>query len=193
MPKYSNTPPNDPRGYALPIVRTPAGRKFQAIITSEDLIGCNTHFWGGKTVPCEAPDCEACKNGMPYRWHAYCSAVLHPQGLHVIYEVTALAAEALVTFRHSNGTLRGCAIEAYRWKGSANGRVIIKCERTSRTLDSLPKPPDLIHCLSIIWQLPDKDLTPVHHSPFGQQLDVSSDHRPMTHPLNKGPSDVKKA
>lgn len=193
MPKFTNTPPNDPRGYALPIVRTPAGKKFQAIITSDDLIGCNTHFWGGKTVPCEAPECDACKNGMPYRWHAYCSAVLHPSGLHVIYEVTALAAEALVTFRRTNSTLRGCAVDAYRWRGSANGRVIIRCERTSRSLDSLPNPPDLIHCLSIIWQLPADKMLPQDHSPFGQHLHFQQASQSVNHPQTKGPSNVKKA
>lgn len=193
MPKFTNSPPSDPRGYALPIVRTPAGRKFQAIITSDDLVGCNTHFWGGKTVPCESPDCEPCKKGIPYRWHAYCSAVLHPQGLHVLYEVTALAAETLVTYRRSNSTLRGCALEAYRWKGAANGRVIIKCERTSRDLDSLPSPPDLVHCLSIIWQLPKNSIEEGEHSPFGSRLHVDSAHTNTNHPQNEGNPDVKQA
>lgn len=193
MPAFSNTPPTDPRGYALPIMRTPTSRKFQAIITSDDLIGCNTHFWGGKTVPCEAPDCEACKNGMPFRWHAYCSAVLHPQGLHILYEVTALAAEALVTFRRANSTLRGCAIEAYRWRQNPNGRVIIKCERTSRSLESLPDPPDLIKCLSIIWQIPADAMAKQEHTQFGARIHVEADYPGHKHPIPRGPSDAKQA
>lgn len=190
MLKFSNTPPDDPRGHALPIVRTPAGKKFAAVITSDDIVGCNTHFWGGKTVPCEVPDCEACKNGMPYRWHAYCSAVLQPSGLHVLYETTALAAENLVTFRRSNGTLRGCLIDAYRWRGSANGRVIIKCERTSQALDTLPPEPNLIRCLAIIWQLPENGVACGDATPFGANLNVACAKGPMNHPPNKGPSDA---
>lgn len=186
MPKYSNVPPKDPRGYALPIVRTPAGRKFRATITSPDIIGCNTHFWGGKTVPCEAPECEACRNGVPFRWHAYCSAILHPNNLHVVYETTALAAENLVLYRKSHATLRGCLIEAYRWRGAANGRIIIHCEPSAQAPDTLPTPPDLTKCLAIIWQLPEAQVSTQDPTGFGTRVAVAT--RP---PTNRHPQPLR--
>ncbi len=154
VPKFTDTPPTDPRGHALPIIRTPAQKKFQIVLTAPTMIGTNTHFWGGKTVPCETPECPACQKGVPYRWHAYTSGVLQPNNLHVIYELTALASENLVTYRKNHGTLRGCLVSAYRWRGAPNGRIVLKCEPCAQPVETLPTPPDLVTCLSIIWQLP---------------------------------------
>lgn len=187
MPKYTNVPPKDPRGHALPIMRTPAGKKFRCTITSPDIVGCNTHYWGGKTVPCEAPECEACRNGIPYRWHAYCSAVLHPNMLHIIYEVTALAAEALVLYRKSHTTLRGCLVEAYRWRGAANGRIILKCEPSAQPPDSLPTPPDLTRCLAIIWQLPEDAVSTDETDAFVTRVAASTTIPGTKFPEAKGP------
>jgi len=58
----------------LPLVRTPANRSLKAVVTSDALIGTDTHFWGGHTVPCERPECDACNHGIAYRWHGYLSA-----------------------------------------------------------------------------------------------------------------------
>lgn len=170
MPKYSDVPPADSAGVAMPIQRTPANRTLTAIITSDNLIGCNTHFWHGHTVPCDPPDCEPCKDSVPYRWHAYCSAFIPNTSLHFLYECTAAAAEQLVLYRRAYGTLRGCQFSAYRWRSAPNGRVIIKTEQSAIPSDVLPKAPDLEHVLAILWQLPEKNVQSSDATAFGKQV-----------------------
>jgi len=154
MPTWTNQIPDDPRGYALPLVRTPAVGTLEAIITSTDLIGTETHFWGGHTVPCTRTDCEACERGSPYRWHAYLSAYNPKDQLHFIFECTAHAAKPLGDYRKAHKNLRGCQFQAYRWKHTRNGRVILRCKPSDLHPAILPAAPDLPRIMSIIWRLP---------------------------------------
>lgn len=158
MPKWTHSPPDDPRGPGLPILRTPAASPLRAIVTSTDLVGCDTHFWGGHTIPCERPDCDACNAGIPYRWHAYLTAYNDRDCLHFLFECTAQAAANFVDYREQHKTLRACLFEAYRWRRTRNGRVIIKCEQWAGNPAVLPRPPDLTKLMAIIWRLPQHDV-----------------------------------
>ena len=154
MPSWTKSPPEDSRGQGLPLLRTPAVRSIRAIVTSKTLIGTDTHFWGGHTVPCERPECEACNNGIGYRWHGYLTAYNPNDQLHFIFEMTANAATVFNDYQTVNDTLRCCQFEAYRWKHVKNGRVIIKCERSAINPAALPNAPDLERVMAIIWRLP---------------------------------------
>lgn len=158
MPQYSNRPPADTTGVSFPIVRTPAAHPLKAIVTSDDILGCMTHFWHGHTVPCDRPNCEPCEEGTPYRWHAYCTAFVPNSSLHFLFECTAAAADQLVQYRKAYGTLRGCTFTAYRWKQKINGRIILKTEQSAMSGDALPKAPNLEKVLAILWQLPDQNV-----------------------------------
>jgi len=162
MPNWSNDVPKDPRGHGLPLLRTPAARPLAAIVTSDNLIGTETHFWGGHTVPCEGPECEACQSGIAYRWHAYLSAFNPDDQLHFIFECTAQAAQTFAEYRTDHKTLRGCQFHAYRWKRAKNGRVIIKCETSGINPKVLPRAPDLCRIMAIIWRLPIPNVTIDH-------------------------------
>lgn len=153
MPTYTNAPPPDPRGNSFTLIRTPANGILSALITCSDMVGCPTHWYGGRTVPCESDNCVPCSEGIPWRWHAYVSAVLSKTHRHVLIEFTAQAAEHLVIFRNAQTTLRGCHINARRAHNRHNGRVIITCKPTDLTDMRLPKEPNLIAALSIIWNL----------------------------------------
>ncbi len=165
MPTFSRNVPKDPRGPAFTIVRTPTTRTMQAIVTSPDLVGCFTHFWKGRTVPCDAPDCEACRDSMPFRWHAYMSAYIPQTGVHFLFECTAQAAEHFTDFRDNHSTLRGCLFQAKRMNARANGRIIINCKPADLTSIKLPSPPDLIKVLSILWDFPTTDLEASKRNP----------------------------
>lgn len=155
MPTYSNQIPDDPRGPALPIRRTPAFSKLRAIVTSDDLLGTYTHYYKGRTQPCERPDCEPCKNGMPYRWHAYFACEDLETALHFIFEVTATGAGPFIEYRDAQGTLRGCLFEATRWKNRPNGRILVRMKPADLTERRLLKPPNLEKCLAILWNYKD--------------------------------------
>lgn len=194
MPNWTHTPPDDPRGHGLPLVRTPAARSLKAIATCDHLIGTDTHFWGGHTVPCLRPKCDACHNGIRYEWHGYISAFNQFDQLHFIFEVTAQAARAFADYHQEHKTLRCCAFEAYRWKHTRNGRVIIKCERSAVAPHALPPAPDLCKIMSIIWRLPANNVQEDGNRSTSRRphLDVhldgdgqSSDPRDYAVPINE--------
>jgi len=155
MPNFTDRPPADDGERALPIKRTPANRPLVAAITSQEILGCNTHFFGGHTVPCEAPDCEPCSKGIPWRWHGYVGAIEQKTRLHFIFEFTAQAGDVLREFFDLHKTLRGCIITAERMHHRPNGRVVLQCKAGDLARLNLPEPPDMRACLAIIWHLPD--------------------------------------
>lgn len=175
MPTWSNDVPDSPRGPALPIRRTPPNKPLTAIVTSEDLIGCYTHFWKGSTVPCDGPQCDAHQAGIPYRWHAYMSAVDTMNNLHFIYEVTALGAKNFTDYRDIHNTLRGCFFQARRWNSKPNGRILIQMKPCDQSERHLPSPPDLRKCMAIIWSLPADSVTTPNVHPENRMKQVQVD------------------
>lgn len=159
MPQYSRTVPDHPRGPALPIRRTPAQRPLDGIVTSDDLIGCYTHFYKGSTIPCEGDNCKAHAEGIPFRWHAYFSAVETKTNLHFLMEVTALAAKHFTDYRDLQGTLRGCMFRTERWNRRPNGRILVQTKKANLDDRLLPSAPDLEKCLAVLWSLPAGDVS----------------------------------
>jgi hypothetical protein len=191
MPNWSPNVPDQSRGPAFPLKRTPSGRGIVALITSDDLIGCDTHWWGGHTVPCEPPNCEACANGIPFRWHGYLTAVDTTTNLHFIFEMTAQAAEAFKDYRRAHGTLRGCVFEAKRLRAAHNSRVTIRCKPADLRAQHLPKAPDLTKCMAIIWNVPIPDVEVA-----GVLKDVPRVHvqpKPIPDPILSGNAHQKRA
>lgn len=198
MPTFTRNVPDDPRGPSFPIVRTPPAKPLIGIITSEDLVGCYTHYYKGRTVPCDGKacqqcidkvgihhyaeglpihkigkteypctggSCEACADGLPYRWHAYQSAFCPSNSLHCLFECTAQAAEHFTDYRDAHGTIRGCAFEARRYNSRPNARILIRCQPADQSKIRLPKPPDLIKCLAILWGFPAREVQPIYIDP----------------------------
>lgn len=158
MLTLTNGPPEDPRGNGLPLLRTPTGRPLVAIVTSVDLVGTPTHFWKGRTVPCEIDECEPCENGMPWRWHGYLAAYRQADALHFLFEFTARASQAFLEYRKAYGSLRGCAFRAHRVNLAANARVHLVCKPADLAGIALPQPPDLVRVLSVLWNIATPDL-----------------------------------
>jgi hypothetical protein len=155
-------------GFALK--RTPTDKPFRAIVTSTEFIGCDTHFWGGRTIPCEKPDCPACNAGMPYRWHAYLACILPQTHEHVIFECPQLAAKTFEEYTLAHGALRGCLFIATRPKKAANSKVCINAHPADLANLTLPQPPDLIKLMSIIWQMPTHGVRVEHDRDGAQKM-----------------------
>lgn len=158
MPIWSNQLPSEKSHMGFDLRRTPADRDFQGIVTAEDLLVTNTHYWGGRTVPCERPDCPACNSSVPFRTHVYLSVFVAKSHEHVIFECTANAAKAFQEFRDAQGTLRGCFFKSSRPKGTKNGKVCIVTKPADLTQINLPQAPDVMLALSVIWRLPTEAL-----------------------------------
>lgn len=158
MLHFSSTPPDDPRGYALPLVRTPAGKAIVAVVYSDDLVGCATHFWGGRTVPCDGDQCTPCGEGVSWRWHAWVAA-FSPASHHCfLFESTARVASIFVAYRQQHGTLRGCKFRAQRRTPARNSRVYLECVPADLQVVHLPDPPDLVKCLHVLWNVPLQEI-----------------------------------
>lgn len=154
MPRFSNSPPDQPNGPSLPLFRTPTGGCLIAVVTSDDLIGCPTHFFGGRTIPCDAPDCPACNKSVPWRWHGYVSALEVTRRIHFIFEMTGPASDSFVAYRAKFGTMRGCQFRASRMKRLPNSRVVIETKPADLAQVQLPQAPDLVLALCTIWSIP---------------------------------------
>lgn len=154
MPRWTHGAPTDPRGSSLPLWRTPAGGSIIAICTCDDLIGTKTHFYGGRTIPCEEHDCKACLDGIAWRWHGYLSALSTTKHVHFIFEMTAAASDSFVAYRKKYGSLRGCLFKADRIRNAPNARVLIQTKPADLTQFDLPESPNLPKVLCMIWGIP---------------------------------------
>lgn len=159
MPRFTNAPPSDPRGQPLPLRRCPFHRPLTAIVTCHDVVGCPTHYWGGRTVPCEEQDCEPCLAGVRWNWHGYVSAYDLNLKLHFLFEVTARCSEAFTDYRKANPTLRGCHFEATRPSGKSNGRVYLRTKTADLQKTAVPDAPNIPDVLAMIWNITPAEIS----------------------------------
>lgn len=165
MPTWSNQLPTVQKHMGFDLRRTPQSGSLRAVVTSDDLLVVDTHFFHGRTLPCErneqgldgqlcAGNCPACRESIPYRTHVYISAYQAKNREHFLFECTAHAGKPFAEYRDAAGTLRGCLFDASRPKGAKNSRVAIATATANLASISIPEPPDLIKALSVIWRLP---------------------------------------
>lgn len=189
MHNFSHEPPIDTRGNSLQLKRCPTGRELTGIITCSDMVGTATHFYHGRTLPCDSDNCAACSDGMPWRWHAYVSLWGPKVKQHILFEMTARACEPLKAYREANGTLRGCVLIAKRVNSSPNARVLIHTSVADLELNPIPAEPNLLSALSILWniELPaialdgrvkDTPAAKVTHNPALHRFEPE-DYRPL--------------
>jgi len=173
MPYWSNKLPTHSKHMGFDLIRTPATGTIHATVTSDELLVCDTHYFHGRTMPCErfqtdaageriAGNCQACAESMPFRSHVYVSVFDSKTQEHNIFECTTHAAKPLEDYRVAVGTLRGCIIRATRPKGLANSKVIIETNTFNPQRTILPNAPNLILALSVIWRLPPTSLALEH-------------------------------
>lgn len=153
MLHFQNEPPADPRGNNLPLMRCPTNKPIQGIITCRDLVGTRTHFFHGRTVPCDDTDCPACEVGISWRWHGYVSLFCDRTNRTILFEFTARAAEPLTQYRKAYDSLRGCLMNASRSNSQGNSRVNIRTRPADLEKITLPEEPNLLEALSIIWNI----------------------------------------
>jgi len=153
MLNFTTAAPEEKQGRTLSIVRTPSPGALIAIVTCSHMVGCPTHFWHGRTLPCQPPDCPACAEGTAWRWHGYVTCLNDKTGEHQLFEMTAQASEEFTTYQQRHNTLRGCKFHATRAGGRTNGRVLIRTRPIDLKLIALPPAPDIIKCLCHLWNI----------------------------------------
>lgn len=154
MPKFSTCLPANSQKNGYDIRRTPADKPIHGIITSDLFYVVETHYFGGRTMPCEGLNCKACNANSPTRAHVYTTVYEAKTHDHFLYEITAIAAVPLDQYLRANGTLRGCEIKAHRPKRCKNGRVEIVTRPHDLTGLTIPQAPDIPRALCVIWRVP---------------------------------------
>jgi len=175
MPRWTTTPPAETHHTTLPIIRTPARGEFSGLITSPDQIGCPTHYWHGRTIPCEANDCEPCQQGNPWRYHAYLTIWSRKKNEHYLFEFTQQAANKIAEYREKHGTLRGHLLTAHRPSQKPNGRIQILLQPIDLSSIDIPRPVDIQTILLHLWAMDRQSPT----------NDTPRPSRAKTHKLNE--------
>ena len=161
MPEWSQNAPTVPTAFTFRLIRVPANKPIRCVILSPHPIGCRTHFFKGHTMPCEEEKCEACQQGIYWRWHAYLPCLCLPAGEKIVLELTAQAFEQLSPALSEYRTLRGIEILAERPSRRPNGRIRIAYAPGLRPESSMPEAPDVALTMQHIWGLDDKVLAKI--------------------------------
>lgn len=154
MPTFDNRPPADADHSGYRLIRTPPAHALLAHVISENLVGCNTHFVNNRTVPCEAPDCDPCQQGIGWRWHGYLLILIDATQEVAIFETTARASAAFSAHHERYSTLRGAHFKASRINNRQNGRVLIQVKPGDLQRIKLPPPQPVEKLLCHIWNIP---------------------------------------
>jgi|WetSurMetagenome_2_1015567.scaffolds.fasta_scaffold90244_2 hypothetical protein len=165
MPVFRSTLPPEGKNVGFSLKRTPANGALLGICTSAKIVVVDTHYWHGRTMPCERicdatgallddGGCAACQQKQPFRTHTYVSAICPKTHVHFLFECTGIAAKPFAEYIEANGTLRGCIFNASRPKGGVNSKVVIVTNTANLTRVTLPAAPHIANALAVIWRLP---------------------------------------
>lgn len=165
MPNFDSKPPTDLGRSGYRLIRTPTAHPLIGHIISDNLVGCRTHFNNQRTVPCEAPNCDSCENGIAWRWHGYVLLLLDATQEVVIFECTARSSESIAAYWQRYGTTRGAHMKASRVNGRQNGRVLLQCKPADLQKISLPAASPVEKLLCHIWNIPENQVSQKDHNP----------------------------
>jgi len=184
MPNFQNEAPPESDHQGFRIVRTPTARPLIGHVLSSNLEGCPTHYVSARTIPCEAPNCDPCNNGIGWRWHGYLLVLLSSTQETVIFEMTAKASKAFSQYYKRYGTTRGCFFKAQRINDRPNGRVLIVAKPSDLSKVNLPPELDVKKLLCHVWNIaPNQAITPEYKTrpPFNTiQVDRDLPEMPQT-------------
>jgi len=154
MPNWTREPPDHTILATLPILRAPTKPAIVGVITSYEMVGCNLHWYKGRSLPCEDRKCPACEMKIPWRWKGYLGFWQPAEAQHSLLEFPAAAADTIADFRSQHSTLRYAILELKRVPVKANGRVLARIKPGVTDYKIFPQAPDVEKILARIWDIP---------------------------------------
>lgn len=158
MTNWTNEPSGNAGFHSYKLLRCPPKGRFQAIVLSRYPIGCDLHYWKGRSTPCRHSDCEACKNGNRPRWKGFLFVKSTATGTIAILEYTARAHDAIDVFLATYPNLRGAKLNLCRTGNRPNSPLLISFEDGRLDETGLPDPQDLTECLERMWEIRQQTL-----------------------------------
>jgi len=151
------------------IQRAPSKGAILARVLSHDFNGARTHYWGGRTRPCDPVLCEPCDDNQKSRWHGWIFAQDLKTLEVFICEFPPAVGNDLDRKYGELRTLRGVHFKLFRVGGKANSRVVIQFGSQDQDREALPRVPALEPILCAIWGV---RVAPVKKSPRMTDHDV---------------------
>ena len=177
MLELSYEVPEDDESRPFPVKRVPAEKPLQGVITSDRPLGTQTHWWGGRTVPCTGAECLACTQGVPKRWHCYAGVWDDKIQLHFLLELTAAGGDTLLKYASEHGSTRGCVIRATRIPAIANGRVHLQTRPIDLSRYNIPLAPNLAAILARLWNIPLSEVLLPGHKEIIQPIEITTEQK----------------
>lgn len=159
--RWDNSHDTQRRSNKWQLRRTPQGGKLKGLILTDQPLGVWTHYYGGRTVPCESEACPACIDGQNPRKHWYVAQWDPTRDDRWILELTDRGADELILQVSKGARLRGRHLTTYRTNSRANGPVEAVLGEDHSSRYQLPPAPDIRQALLIIWgiETPDNPIT----------------------------------
>jgi hypothetical protein len=168
--QWKDRPPAPTEFGGIRLGRVQPGKDYEALITCESMAGHDTHWWKRRTVPCTAPDCAACCEGTPARWHGYLSVYSTRTRINSVLELTSLAAASVAEYEDRHGSLRGALLRANRLGNRPNSPVSVTIVPFDGDLRTLPRAVDLRRFLETIWSVKPNREDGQDDPPAGQNI-----------------------
>lgn len=138
-------------GNKLDLIRCKTGALPPLVCLSSRHVGCDIHWWGGRSFPHLAKDCPACKDKRPAVWKGWI-AVWHPKTREIgILEFTHRCTESLDAYFLAHGSCRGGIVTVSRSGTKANGKLTLQIVTGTYAVNELPACPDIKHALELMW------------------------------------------
>lgn len=143
-------------GPEMLVLRLKAGVTKLFAILSPSLWGVWTHWAGSKSEPCfqDKKSCSGCKRGLPKRWKGYLHCWDYHDKREVFFELTPLAADAILEQCGEDAPLRGNRIQVVRGAGDKARLKVTVLSAVPRD-QVLPEAKDPAKTLSKLWGMDD--------------------------------------
>ncbi|KKM75492.1 hypothetical protein LCGC14_1389670 [marine sediment metagenome] len=153
MSSWPSTPPPDGKIPGIRIVRTPATARLNVTCYSRTIVGAMTHYAGGRTQLCTAPNCPECDLHHAPRWYGYLAVYGRQSLARRIFEFPQGPFGEFRDYTSRWKDLLGVQITAYRQPARPNGPVQIDLAPPDENVNRYPDEPDVFRILCQIWKL----------------------------------------
>lgn len=158
MTIWSNDPPREPGFNSYKLLRCPPKGTIRCIVLSHFPVGCDLHYWKGRSVPCKHTECDACKGGNRPRWKGYLFVKSLATNNVAILEYTARAHDAIQTFLATYPNIRGAKMTLTRTGARPNSPILITFDEGRADETFLPDPQGLQECLERMWEVKQQEI-----------------------------------
>lgn len=136
----------------LSLHRVTPNKPTLAVILSPDVIGLYTHYWRGRSVPCQPFGCPACEAHQRPRWYGYLGIWNPNNGSIAVLELTPPAIAPIDAWLKRHPSLRAAQIIAKRANKRPNSRLVVEIRPDVYNGEFLPPPPQVERTLEHIWE-----------------------------------------